>query len=111
MKERSIMHNAKAARALLALPFVASLIVAAGNGDALAMDKKSRDIALGVGLGLLTGAIASQGDPRGAIGGAVAGGLIGVAVSRDKQRHRREDWRDGDYRRPPHHHRGYQQRY
>lgn len=103
------MKNANAVKVFLALPLVVSLIIAAGNADA--MDKKSRDIALGVGLGLLTGAIASQGDPKAAIGGAVAGGLIGAAVSRDSRRHHREDWRDGDYRRPPHHYRGYQPRY
>lgn len=52
--------------------------------------KKERAIALGIGIGMLGGALASNGDPRAVIGGAVAGGLIGsVAQQRD-----RREWRD-----------------
>jgi hypothetical protein len=79
---------------LCVLSTIAMLMSAPGAAEAA--DRKTRDIALGVGLGLLTGAIASQGDPRGAIGGAVAGGLIGAAISRDQhRRERRYEHRDG----------------
>lgn len=58
--------------------------------------KKERAIALGVGIGMLGGALASKGDPRAILGGAVAGGLIGSVAEKDR-RDRREDrrsWRD-----------------
>lgn len=43
--------------------------------------------AVGIGVELLAEAIASQGDPHGAVGVVVAGGLIGAAVNRDRYRH------------------------
>ncbi|MDM9624955.1 bacteriocin [Rhizobium sp. S152] len=103
------MNDTRRSRALLAMLLSASLLIAAGSAEA--MDKKSRNIALGVGLGLLTGAVASQGDPRGAIGGAVAGGLIGAVVGRDHGATRREDWRRYDRDRRPHRYDRYQPRY
>ncbi|MCP2138317.1 hypothetical protein [Agrobacterium tumefaciens] len=66
--------------------------------------KKERNIALGIGLGLLGGAIVSQGDPRAVIGGAVAGGLIGGAVAKDNRRSWRDDRRDWRRGQPPRHH-------
>ncbi len=58
--------------------------------------KKERAIALGVGIGMLGGALASNGDPRAVLGGAVAGGLIGSVADRDRREWRqdRRSWRD-----------------
>ncbi len=66
--------------------------------------KKERNIALGIGLGLLGGAIASQGDPGALIGGAVAGGLIGGALTHDNRRSWRDDRRDWRRGPPPRYH-------
>jgi hypothetical protein len=75
--------------------------------------KKERAIALGVGIGMLGGALASNGDPRAVLGGAVAGGLIGGVAHRDRRERRddhrswREDrhWSDGRWDRArPHRH-------
>ena len=69
--------------------------------------RKERAIALGIGIGMRGGALASNGDPKAVIGGAVAGGLIGSVAQRDRRdwRQDRPSWRDdrrwGD-RRPRH---------
>jgi hypothetical protein len=69
------------------------LIAAPGAAEA---GKKERAIALGVGIGMLGGALASNGDPRAVLGGAVAGGLIGSVAERDRRdrREHRRSWRD-----------------
>ncbi|HEX7854417.1 MAG TPA: hypothetical protein VF503_12050 [Sphingobium sp.] len=54
-------------------------------------DKKKNTL-LGMGLGLLGGAIMSGGDPWATIGGAAAGGVIGNVATKDKRNDR--DWRD-----------------
>lgn len=83
----------------LALSLMAPGIAEAG--------KKERAIALGVGIGMLGGALASNGDPRAVLGGAVAGGLIGGVAHKDRRdwRHDRRSWRDDrwDDRRPRRH--------
>jgi hypothetical protein len=62
--------------------------------------KKERAIALGIGIGMLGGALASNGDPRAVLGGAVAGGLIGSVADKDRRdrRDERRSWRDDRYR-------------
>lgn len=60
---------------------------------------KTAGTVLGIGLGLLGGALLSDGDPWATLAGAAAGGAIGNAASDGRDRHRRGDsWRD--------HHRG-----
>ncbi|NLR99930.1 hypothetical protein HGP17_24165 [Rhizobium sp. P38BS-XIX] len=84
--KKSLAHRALVVA--LALSVMAPGIAHAG--------KKERAIALGVGIGILGGALASRGDPRAVLGGAVAGGLIGAVAEKDR-RDRRDDrrsWRD-----------------
>lgn len=53
-----------------------------------------RNTLIGAGIGMLGGAILSDGDPWATIGGAAAGGLIGnVATERPRYRHRHRNWR------------------
>lgn len=59
---------------------------------ALAASKKTRNTLIGVGLGAAAGAMLSDGDAWGTIGGAAAGGLIGNVVTKD--RHHGRGWRD-----------------
>ncbi|HEX7871423.1 MAG TPA: hypothetical protein VF475_00835 [Sphingobium sp.] len=53
-------------------------------------DSKRKNTIIGVGLGLLGGALLSGGDPWATIGGAAAGGVIGNATTKDK----RPNWDD-----------------
>lgn len=87
----------QAKRKLLGRPIVAvSLVLALMLPGIAQAGKKERAIALGIGIGMLGGALASNGDPRAVIGGAVAGGLIGNATQRDRREWRddRRSWRD-----------------
>lgn len=74
------------------------LSTALATSPALAGDFE-RDIALGAGLGIIGGAIVSDGDAGAIVGGAVAGALIGGSLS-DSRHHRRRDRRQyvNDYR-------------
>lgn len=54
-------------------------------------DKKKNSL-IGVGIGLLGGAILSGGDPWATLGGAAAGGVIGNVTTKKKDNDR--DWRD-----------------
>jgi hypothetical protein len=92
----------------LAVAAVSLSVSLIGSPDVAYAGKKERNIALGVGLGLLGGLIVSNGDPKAALGGAVAGGVIGGATAKDKNRDNRRSWRDDrrDWHRgpPPRHH-------
>lgn len=59
---------------------------------AVALANKTGNTLLGAGIGALGGALISDGDTWGTIGGAVAGGVIGNVASKDK--HDRWDRRD-----------------
>lgn len=105
-------NNMNAVKKSLATPALAIALalslLAPGVAEA---GKKERAIALGIGIGMLGGALASNGDPRAVLGGAVAGGLIGSVADKDR-RDRREDrrsWRndrrwDDRYRHDRHRH-------
>ncbi len=88
------MNAVKKSRPTLALAVALALsVVVPGIAEA---GKKERAIALGVGIGMLGGALASNGDPRAVLGGAVAGGLIGSVADRNRREWRedRRSWRD-----------------
>lgn len=64
---------------------------------------KTGDTILGAGIGALGGALLSDGDIWGTLGGAVAGGVVGNVVSGDgkdkkKGHYRERDRRKGYYR-------------
>jgi len=77
-------------------------------------DRKTSNTMMGAGLGAAAGAVASQGNPWYALGGAAAGGLLGNILTDDKDR-RSRNWsnngrshryaNEGGPRRP-HSHRG-----
>lgn len=71
----------------LSLPIALAFIMPPDVADA--RNRKDR-VAIGIGVGLIGGAIASRGDPGAMIGGAIAGGVVGHAVSRHKER---REWR------------------
>jgi hypothetical protein len=88
---------------LFSMSGLACVGLIAATPDAAIAGKRS-DTALGVGLGALGGALLSNGDPWGAIGGAVAGGMIGNLASKDRHDRwdRRDRWRrDRDRHRDP----------
>ncbi len=72
-------------------------------------DDKRRNTLLGAGIGLLGGAILSEGDPWATIAGAAAGGLVGNVTTKDK-RHKWDRWPDRRDRRDRDD-RGYRDRY
>lgn len=76
-----------------------ALIVAtslAATPDANAMSKEDRRALAGALVGGLAGSLLSNGDPWATAGGALAGGAIGKATTRD---HRdRDRWRNDDRR-------------
>jgi hypothetical protein len=97
MKANTKSFGRPALATALALSLMAPGVAEAG--------KKERAIALGIGIGMLGGALASNGDPRAVIGGAVAGGLIGGVAHGDRREWRedRRTWRDDrrwEHRRP-----------
>lgn len=71
----------------LSLPIALAFLLPPEAADA--RNRKDR-VAIGIGVGLIGGAIASQGRPGAMIGGAVAGAAIGHAISREKER---REWR------------------
>lgn len=76
-------------------------------------DKKRRNTLIGVGLGAVGGALLTNGDVWGTVGGAAAGGVIGNVLTKDRHDRRwdrrdyydRHDRRYYDDRRDRHHHR------
>jgi hypothetical protein len=91
--EKDMNANMKSAgKPVLALALVLSMMAP----EMAHAGKKERAIALGIGIGMLGGALASNGDPRAVIGGAVAGGLIGGVAQDDRRRWHddRRSWRD-----------------
>lgn len=82
-----------------------------GTADARRHDRDHHDktggTILGIGIGLLGGALLSDGDPWATLAGAAAGGAIGNATASSHDRHHRDDrppsrdWqrRPGDSRR------------
>ncbi len=62
---------------------VAILISLAGCAD---MSARDRNTAVGAGIGAVGGAILTNGDPLGTVGGAAVGGVIGNQVGRDQYR-------------------------
>jgi hypothetical protein len=65
--------------------------------DSAFANKKTRNTLIGVGIGAAGGALLSNGDTWGTLGGAAAGGLIGNVLTHDRHHDRRG--RDRDYRR------------
>lgn len=57
--------------------------------------EKRKNSLIGIGIGLLGGAIISGGDPWATLGGAAAGGVIGNVTTKDK----RDRWDRRDNRR------------
>ena len=89
------MRSRKFLGGLLACMLVGAPAVAEAQRYQRDNDDKTANTVLGIGLGLLGGALLSDGDPWAALAGAAAGGAIGNAASGDRDRHRRGDpWRD-----------------
>lgn len=102
------MNIKQIGRMALAIPLALSMAFTPELAEARS---KKDNIAIGIGLGLIGGALMSRGDPAAAVGGAVAGGLIGGVVSKDRRDRRewRHDYRRHDWDRRDH--RGYRPRY
>jgi hypothetical protein len=75
---------------VLSLPVAFALALPPDIADA--RNRKDR-VAIGIGVGLLGGALASRGDAGAMIGGAIGGGVIGSAYSRHRDRERYREWR------------------
>ena len=84
----------KITRLALSLPVALVLIVPPQMAEA-----RNRNLAAGIGIGLIGGAIASRGDPGAMLGGAIAGGVVGGIVDHHRRKEYREWRRDvRDYR-------------
>ena len=98
---------------LLAVGLMALLLA----GCASSYDRRANNSMIGAGVGAATGAVFSDGDPAYAIGGAVAGGLLGHILTPERSyRSRHHYHRHRSYKRPPRHrnrgwHRGHQRRH
>lgn len=55
--------------------------------------KKTKRAIVGAGIGLIGGAILSDGDPWATIAGAAVGGIVGHATTKDPRDHYRRDRR------------------
>ncbi len=88
-----------------------SALLAIGVADGAFARDKTRNTLIGAGIGAAGGALLTNGDVWGTVGGAAAGGLIGNVLTDDHHRHRGRDWdrrrgHDGrDDRRRPYPHR------
>lgn len=77
---------------------LAALLAFSFADGAVAASKKTRNTLIGAGLGAAAGAMLSDGDAWGTIGGAAAGGLIGNVVTKDRHHGRDWDRRDRGWR-------------
>lgn len=77
----------------IALAAPLALVLALPSQSAFADRKDRKGLAIGLGIGLLGAAVASNGDPGAMIGGALVGGVIGHEISRDKDRRKYREWR------------------
>lgn len=77
-------------------------------GCATHYDRKTNNTMMGAGLGAAAGAVASQGNPWYALGGAAAGGLLGNILTDDDDRRSRRWDNDRNHRRS--HDRGHRHR-
>lgn len=79
--------------AMSAVPAAAQRYDRAEHHEPKKKSDKTGNTLLGVGLGLLGGAILSGGDPWASLAGAAAGGAIGNIASGDNRSKRQDDWR------------------
>jgi hypothetical protein len=90
--------DARRTRRRYGAAILAVLLAFSFADGALAASKKTRNTLIGVGLGAAAGAMLSDGDAWGTIGGAAAGGLIGNVVTKDRHHGRGWDRRDRGWR-------------
>jgi osmotically inducible lipoprotein OsmB len=74
------MHTIK----ILTASTLAAVALAALSGCA-DMSRRDRDLAVGAGVGAVTGSALTGGSALGTLGGAAAGGVIGNEVSKDRR--------------------------
>ena len=94
------------------LAFV-GLTVLALAGCATHHDRRTSNTMMGAGLGAAAGAVASQGNPWYALGGAAAGGLLGNILTGDdnrRARHWDNDRRSSHYTKDHKHRRSHERR-
>jgi outer membrane lipoprotein SlyB len=80
------------AKKAIAGSLIASLLILAPH-QSMAASKKTDRAVIGAGLGLLAGALLSNGDPWATVAGGLAGGAVGSATAKDKDRWNRRDER------------------
>ena len=92
------MHSSGSLKRLAVVGLVAFLLA----GCASSYDRRANNSMIGAGVGAAGGAVLSNGDPAYAIGGAVAGGLLGHILTPDRSyRSRHYYQRHRSYKRPP----------
>lgn|SRR5690554_6826401 len=80
---------------------IVGLTALAFAGCASSYDRRTNNAMMGAGLGAAAGAVASQGNPVYAVGGAAVGGLLGHVLTEDDRRSR--DWsKDRRYKQTKH---------
>lgn len=84
--------GASARRRRYGAAILAALLAFSFADGAFAASKKTRNTLIGAGIGAAAGAMLSNGDAWGTIGGAAAGGLIGNAVTKDRHHRDRRGW-------------------
>lgn len=87
----AIKPNAPGRRRHYGAAMLALLLAFSFADGALAASKKTRNTLIGVGVGAAAGALLSNGDAWGTLGGAAAGGVIGNVVTKDRH-HRDRGW-------------------
>ena len=100
-------------RRIGAVLLVVLLALLMADGAFARDNKKKRNTLIGVGIGAVGGALLTNGDVWGTVGGAAAGGVIGNVLTKDRHDRRwdrrdyydRHDRRDHYDRRDRHHHR------
>ena len=58
-------------------------------GGCAGMSRRDQNTAAGAGIGAVGGAVLTNGNPVGVIGGAAVGGVIGNQIHTDEHHHRR----------------------
>ena len=92
------MHTSSSLKRLAVVGLVAFLLA----GCASSYDRRANNSMIGAGVGAATGAVFSDGDPVYAVGGAVAGGLLGHILTQERSyRPRHHYQRHRSYKRPP----------